>query len=72
VSPKDDVRLTAEEAQGLRELLAFLAVFEERGYDPDKRLYSVTMETWREMTAPAKAKLGRFARPPAVRLRDRP
>ena len=54
-----DVCLTPTEVEGLRELLAALAVFEERGFNTPTQRVEISALLWREMTDGPRRKLSR-------------
>lgn len=54
------ITLTDKEEEGLRELFAFLAVVEERGFTDERRLCQISLQAWQAMTAGPKRKLMRL------------
>jgi hypothetical protein len=62
VSELPKVTLTADEAEGLHDLLAWVALVEERGFNNDRHMIEMTAETWQDATRSAKQKLSRLAR----------
>lgn len=62
----EPICLTAEEVEGLRELLAWMATVEDRGFRDDTNMVRITAQTWRSMTAGPKRKLSRLLRHRAI------